>query len=125
MPTPAISTKTTTSSTKRTATTPTPATGETSEKTLYIVIGLLVFLIGCLIVVMCCRRTTGRHNNTSCFGYRGREVKGEEQPLSIENNQRVADEISDIPPGMVSLKGKRKCGKESTTEYWRGSSMRG
>ena len=89
----------------KTAAMPTAATGATDENMLYIVIGLLVFLIACFIVVVCCCCRRERHN-TSCCGCCWGEVKGgsEEQPLRIENTQRVAVEMSDIPQGMVSLR---------------------
>ena len=58
--------KITTSLATKSAVIPTPGTGVKSENMLYIVIGLLVFLIGCvvvLIVVCCCCRRNERHNN--------------------------------------------------------------
>ena len=69
---------------------------------LYIVIGLLTFLIGCLIVVICCRRE--RHSNTSYCGCWGKDVKGECEELAIGTTHRVAVEMSDIPAVMVLLR---------------------
>ena len=97
-----ITTKVTTTLKTNAATMPTPATGATSENMLYIVIGLLTFLIGCLIVVICCRRE--RQSNTSCCGCCGKDVKGGSEELAIGTTQRVAGEMSDIPAGMVLLR---------------------